>query len=377
MNISTDQSPLFNRAQLWEELNAQSKTIATRVQAISEPILRAKPDSELVEELVEELKMIPLELDEGNKQMTKEEIDIDVTDNPYRNIFRTREKILIPGIKVVISVPFTGNPQLWHLQPNTFTFSPPRGQIDSLSGLLYIAFKQPADEPIEQIKAALESRLAEIRSYISHQKKDLAGNIPKLRREISEEITGRRSRLTKHDSISDLLGIPEVKTAINIEVVNQPFKQETAANIPTKSNHQAPAESWDVFVSHASEDKEAFVRPLADALNAVGLSVWFDEFTLTLGDSLRRSIDKGLARSRYGIVVVSKAFLEKEWPQRELDGLVAREEDGLKVLLPIWHEITAAEIRQKSPTLADRLAVSSSKGISKVVDELLKVVRPI
>jgi hypothetical protein len=132
---------------------------------------------------------------------------------------------------------------------------------------------------------------------------------------------------------------------------------------------------WDVFISHASEDKESFVRPLANRLQEQGLRVWFDELTLTVGDSLRRSIDRGLAKSRYGIVVISPNFLKKEWPQKELDGLVAREIDSVKVILPIWHNIGAAEIRNYSPTLSDRLAVSSSKGLDRVTDELLKAIR--
>jgi hypothetical protein len=129
---------------------------------------------------------------------------------------------------------------------------------------------------------------------------------------------------------------------------------------------------WDVFVSHASEDKKEFARPLAQALKDQGLRVWFDEFTLRVGDSLRRSIDKGLAHSRYGVVVISPAFLSKEWPQKELDGLIAREVDGRKVILPVWHNIDAATLRQYSPMLADRLATSSSKGLEQVIDELLE-----
>jgi TIR domain len=78
-------------------------------------------------------------------------------------------------------------------------------------------------------------------------------------------------------------------------------------------------EKWDVFVSHATEDKNDFVRPLVHRLTERGLKVWFDEFTLKVGDSLRRSIDRGLAASRFGIVVISPDFLRKEWPQRELD----------------------------------------------------------
>ena len=84
---------------------------------------------------------------------------------------------------------------------------------------------------------------------------------------------------------------------------------------------------WDV-ISHASEDKEDFVRPLAKRLQEHGLRVWFDELTLTVGDSLRRSIDRGLAKSLHGIVVISPDFLKKEWPRKELDGLVAREIGG-------------------------------------------------
>lgn len=129
---------------------------------------------------------------------------------------------------------------------------------------------------------------------------------------------------------------------------------------------------WDVFISHASEDKEEFVRPLVNALQARGLSVWFDEFTLKVGDSLRRSIDQGLAHSEFGIVVISRNFLQKEWPQRELDGLVAREIEGVKVILPVWHNITTDEVREYSPTLADRVATISGAGMEKVVADLMR-----
>ena len=68
---------------------------------------------------------------------------------------------------------------------------------------------------------------------------------------------------------------------------------------------------WDVFISHAWKDKDSFVRPLAKALQAKGLKVWFDESELKVGDSLRRSIDQGLAKSKYGIVVLSPNFFER------------------------------------------------------------------
>ncbi len=133
----------------------------------------------------------------------------------------------------------------------------------------------------------------------------------------------------------------------------------------------APAPEWDAFISHASEDKDDFVEPLARELHSRGLNIWYDNFTLTLGDSLRRSIDRGLAHSKFGIVILSPTFFAKEWPQKELDGLVAREVDGRKVILPVWHRLGSPEIRAYSPILADRLAVPSSRGVAAVADAIM------
>jgi hypothetical protein len=135
-----------------------------------------------------------------------------------------------------------------------------------------------------------------------------------------------------------------------------------------------PVKQYDLFISHASEDKEEFVRPLADALQALGVEVWYDEFLLRVGDSLRRSIDKGLGNSRFGVVVLSSAFFAKNWPQYELDGMVARELNGVKVILPIWHRVTKDEVMKFSPTLADRVALNSSiKSIQEIAAELADV----
>jgi len=127
--------------------------------------------------------------------------------------------------------------------------------------------------------------------------------------------------------------------------------------------------TFDVFVSHASEDKDEFVRDFVKCLQENGLNVWYDEFTLRVGDSLRRSIDNGLRNSRYGIVVLSEAFFSKEWPQRELDGLFAREVNGEKVILPIWHKISKNEVLKYSPIIADMLALNTA---SFTIEEIAK-----
>jgi hypothetical protein len=115
--------------------------------------------------------------------------------------------------------------------------------------------------------------------------------------------------------------------------------------------------AWDVFISHASEDKRRVARPLADALTTLGLKVWYDETELSVGNSLRRSIDVGLANATYGVVILSPAFFQKSWPQKELDGLVSREVDGVEVILPVWYKVSQSDIRRYSPTLADKLGI--------------------
>lgn len=127
----------------------------------------------------------------------------------------------------------------------------------------------------------------------------------------------------------------------------------------------------DLFISYASEDKDAIAQPLADALRLQGITVWFDDYELTLGDSLRQTIDRGLANSRFGVVILSSFFFAKEWTRRELDGLSARETlgDG-KVILPVWHGIDAAYVRQFSPLLADKIAVKSDVGVDEIIKQI-------
>jgi len=124
---------------------------------------------------------------------------------------------------------------------------------------------------------------------------------------------------------------------------------------------------FDAFISHATEDKDDLVRPLADALINAGYKIWYDEFQLKIGDSLRRSIDRGLASSKFGVVILSPSFFAKQWPQYELDGLVSKEMDGGKVILPVWHKVSKAEVMSYSPSLADKMALST---VDNTVEEL-------
>lgn len=134
---------------------------------------------------------------------------------------------------------------------------------------------------------------------------------------------------------------------------------------------------YDVFISHASEDKEALVAPLASALRQLGVRVWYDEFTLRAGDSISRSIDCGLASSRYGLVVLSPAFISKPWPEYELRGLVSRELERKNVIIPVWFNVTKRQISDFSPPLADKLAIEATGRSAEVTAvKVCEIVRP-
>lgn len=149
--------------------------------------------------------------------------------------------------------------------------------------------------------------------------------------------------------VYDLYGLTEEEIAI-VE-----GREPVPEQLPEKKRKE-----YDFFISHAAEDKN-FVRPLAKALKKEGFKVWYDEFELKVGDSLRQKIDYGLANSRYGVVVISNHFINKNWTAYELNGMVTREIDGVKVVLPLWHNITKEEVMTYSPSLADKMALETDK----------------
>ena len=133
---------------------------------------------------------------------------------------------------------------------------------------------------------------------------------------------------------------------------------------------------WDAFISYAKEDRTEVAEPLAHRLSSLGAEIWFDQFTLEVGDSLRRSIENGLATSQYGVVILSPWFFKKQWPQTELNGLFSLEAPNRKVILPVWHEVTHSDIVRHSPILADRLGISTSNGLALVASKLISVIKP-
>lgn len=213
---------------------------------------------------------------------------------------------------------------------------------------------------IQVKKADISKRIADKNSQLLKTQADLAKEQDAERRRVDQAQKRREQESLRYQKL-----ITE-ELALQKQIARQAER--------TYETYQPDAE-FDVFISHASEDKDDFVRPLAAKLSEIGLRVWYDESTLRVGDSLRRKIDHGLARSRYGIVVLSSAFFVKNWPQYELDGMVAREMEGRKVILPIWHKVSKSEVLSFSPALADKVAINSSlSSMEEIADQILEVV---
>lgn len=232
--------------------------------------------------------------------------------------------------------------------------------------------------------STVQSKLREIQ-----QRSDDIAKIQAKKADISKKIAGKNSQLLKAQvdlekqqnaekhRADQAQKRREQESLMHQKLITEELalQKQIAKQAGTLYEAHQPDADFDVFISHASEDKDDFVRPLAAKLSESGLRVWYDESTLKVGDSLRRKIDHGLARSRYGIVVLSSAFFVKNWPQYELDGMVAREMEGRKVILPIWHKVSKTEVLSFSPTLADKVAINSSlSSMEEIADQILEVV---
>lgn len=232
--------------------------------------------------------------------------------------------------------------------------------------------KQKEIAAISVKKAGLSKKEAEKNSALLKLRQDLSKEEEKERKRIStakereakKEIEMERQRQRAQlDFQRQLNNELSATTSLSIKLESMALPQEE------------PSINYDIFISHASEDKEELVRPLAVALEGMGVKVWYDEFTLKVGDSLRRSIDGGLSNSRFGTVILSSSFFAKNWPQYELDGMTAKEMNGRKMILPIWHKVTKNEVINFSPTLADKVALNSSiHSIEEIARQLADVV---
>lgn len=361
---------LFNRYDIFGIIESQKKALSKAVAGASEPA-SGTPDDDVVNRLVAQFTVRVPQLHPDQMSVEQEEVDVDISGDPRRYFSDPSRPLYVKGTQLSVHVPFTGEELLFDTRPSSFTLSPPRGEVQGTE--LILTYTYPNDSPPPNLKGQMDSDLASINRYLENLRSSantLDSELVPIARAAWQK---RKAEFSIRASIIADLGLPERRLEAQRQAPPSPTPGiATAVKTPTKASNK-----WNVFISHATEDKAAIAKPLADALVAAGLEVWYDEYALTVGDSLRQKIDEGLAKSEFGIVILSEAFFSKHWPRQELNGLAARENGGGKVILPVWHNISRNDVLEYSPPLADKLGVPTSMGLEHVVAALLSAMRKV
>lgn len=217
---------------------------------------------------------------------------------------------------------------------------------------------------IQKKKADIQKKTANKTSELGKAKQSLLKEEEKGRMKIQKEQSEFQNKLERQ--------IEEQKM-----LLNQLIESNYSSNIEKEHSRKNDELLYDFFISHASEDKDSFVKPLAAAMEGAGFKVWYDNSSITWGDSLRKKIDDGLIKSKYGIVILSNDFFKKGWTNYELDALTEREMNGHKVILPIWHKISKDELMSYSPSLANKLALNTSiHTVGEIIEQLKTILEP-
>lgn len=251
---------------------------------------------------------------------------------------------------------------MFQVKPATFSTNFPRATVEE--GEIILRFTR-TDGDGDALGREYQAELGNVKRYLAWLGESVADFNSKAGSYAEQFISQRRGRLANAAYMAATLGLRSRTPSTQAAPTGRSPKSLT-------KSIQSP-KKWDVFICHATEDKQQVAAPLAANLAQRNVAVWYDDFSLKVGDSLRTSIDNGLINSRYGLVILSKSFFSKHWPIQELNGLASREVSGKKVILPVWHEVTVEDVRGFSPILADKIAANSSDGLDSVVDQIMRV----
>ena len=274
-----------------------------------------------------------------------------------------------------------------------------RGQVSSTSATVAAKRKKAADARSAAAKSRSDStvrsklREADAAERDANAAEKKRADLEKKLADVEKKVAASQARYEKEQQASQKKALDAIRrqNASASQQFGPPRRLGDApggASTPARRLGDRPSASLvhssmpspenDVFLSHASEDKDAIARPLKEALEARGLTVWFDEIKIKVGQSIRLEIEKGITHARFGVVILSPDFFAKQWTQAELDALFSKKmASGENVILPIWHRVTKDQVNAQSPLLSGILALNSSlMTIDEMADALLDVVGP-
>ena len=174
---------------------------------------------------------------------------------------------------------------------------------------------------------------------------------------ISDSIHAMNEATRKENELKHKAALATIELNESTKKQNQILREQLAkltAEMEGRKVGMALKEyEFDVFVSHANDNKQSFVDSLSVGLNRLGIKVWYDSSILDWGDDWKAKIKEGLEKSRFGIVVLSPQFIGREWTTKELTELLNRQnERHEKVVLPLLYNLTVDDMKAKYPDLA-------------------------
>lgn len=324
---------------------------------------------DLVEERREQLKVaydaLPDDeaLDEATTQALKKKFMLDVPTLRMNDWTSEREQISPYATEITAYIPFDGDPAVFYVQPSAFNGMLAYGEIVNHELLVRI---RPNSTNFD-VPAYVRNQLKEVEWRLNSLRGSMQHMSQQLEITVREGMQRRRRMIENKVKLADNIGIPQ-RPPKHAPVVGQ---KATPAPMKPVKKKEPKLESWDVFMSHASPDKP-YVRGLVKALRDGGVTVWFDEDHIEWGESVPREIRKGLLNSRYGIVILSEAYLaERKWTEHEFQGLLARETLDTTVILPIWHKVTEEDVKKyDAPLTLRRAKISETDAYLDIVGSI-------
>jgi hypothetical protein len=359
---------LFSVHDVYEVIESQKRRLKEAYQRLPED--EAFDDSVIQQLKAEYMLHVPI-LITDQMYCVEGKTKVDARRNPNRVFLRTGP-VMEEVTELTVHIPFSGDPGVFNIAPSARNGQIADGEIVGMELLLRVLV---ADGSYD-VQAHIDRELTQIKWALTHLREKDAYASQELGGALSQAVAARRRSL---DARNDALKKLKLPLRSSSETSQLPPPSQKKAPEPTSVPAKKTTQLWDVFISHASEDKP-YVEPLAQALASAGVSVWYDSACISWGDDIRVSIDDGLLNCDYGIVVFSKAFLAKrKWTEYEVSALFGRETVNKKRILPIWHDVSYEDVVHYSPALAQRLAKSSANNShEEIVNAVLSMLeRPI
>ena len=202
---------LFCSYDLDDAIRQKIASIPNEIDGIPQDQFQISSDDDLTAHFTTRLLIDPLELHENAAEMTQRETQVDVSGD--RNRFFSRGSsgpFFIPGTRITVTMPYTGDSGLWTAKTNPYSSMLPRGSIDKAgnSGMLRFVFDLPHDSDPSVLKQRLDGELKLVREYLNWSKAQVESYNAGLSSHVRAAIAQRRERLKKHAGIADLLSIP-------------------------------------------------------------------------------------------------------------------------------------------------------------------------